>query len=335
MPSPQDCRSTHGDTGHTWALVLAAGDGNRLRSLTTTASGVVVPKQFCSFGKASSLLHAALERAREVAPIERICAVVAKHHEQWWQTLPCTIPARNIVVQPRNRGTGNGILLPLLQILCRDPEALLLVLPSDHYVRNERALALSLREATAQADRDGGRITLLGLTPESADPELGYIVPRNDGNPGVSDVREFVEKPSGAAAGTLIERGGLWNSFIFAARGQTLLRAFEACCPQIVDDMRRIASASSVAMAPSDELESLYGQLPEIDFSRDLIERSASQLQVLRVPPCGWSDLGTPRRVADAITYTPAPAGTSATVVPLVRGFLDLVAQHVQAPIGQ
>lgn len=266
MSLPQDSRSARWDAGHNWALVLAAGEGSRLQALTTTASGMVVPKQFCSLGDGSSLLHAALERACVVAPPERVCTVVAKHHERWWRTLPSTIPARNIVVQPQNRGTANGILLPLLHILQRDPDASLLVLPSDHYVSNESVLALSLQRAMTQTDSTDGRVTLLGLSPESADPELGYIVPVDGNSHGPRDVREFVEKPSTAVAGSLIERGGLWNSFIFAVRGQTLLRAFEAHSPKIVNEMRRIVAGSSVAMAPGAALEAFYERLPTIDF---------------------------------------------------------------------
>ena len=175
---------THWDAGHNWALVLAAGEGTRLQALTTTASGVAVPKQFCSLGGGPSLLHDALQRARAVAPPERICAVVAEQHHRWWQTLSSSIPTQNIVVQPRNRGTANGILLPLLQILHRDADASLLVLPSDHYVRNETMLAESLQQAVAQIDCRHDRIILLGLTPEEADCELGYVVPAVGSGPG-------------------------------------------------------------------------------------------------------------------------------------------------------
>jgi mannose-1-phosphate guanylyltransferase len=334
MPLSQDSESGRSSAGHTWALVLAAGEGSRLQALTTTASGMVVPKQFCSLGDGSSLLHAAIARASAVATPEHICTVVSKHHERWWRTLPSTIPARNIVVQPANRGTANGILLPLLHILRRDPDASLVVLPSDHYVRDEIVLALSLQLAVAQSDPGNGRITLLGFTPESADPELGYIVPMDGNIPGTRDVSEFVEKPSVAAAAALIERGALWNSFIFTVHGQTLLRAFEAHSPRIVDEMRRIVTASNVAMVSSAALEAFYERLPAIDFSRDIIGRCASQLEVLQVPTCGWSDLGTPRRVADAIRRGPPIPSARTAVIPRVRGFLDLVAQHMQAPIS-
>src|SRR5690554_2699609 len=91
MSDRQDPCFDHGDTGHNWALVLAAGEGNRLRSLTTMG-GIAVPKQFCSLNGGVSLLHAAIERARVVAPPERICVVVADHHRHWWQDLSHAIP---------------------------------------------------------------------------------------------------------------------------------------------------------------------------------------------------------------------------------------------------
>jgi mannose-1-phosphate guanylyltransferase len=312
-------------------LVLAAGEGSRLQSLTTTASGIAVPKQFCSLSGGASLLQDAIERARRVVQPDRICTVVAEHHEHWWQSLPQSIPARNIIVQPRNRGTAHGILLPLLQILGRDPEALLLVLPSDHYVRNEAVLGTSLREAVVHAGRHGDRIVLLGIAPEDADGELGYIVPAGEAGSSLREVSEFIEKPSTAVARTLMERGGLWNAFIFAARGRTLLRAFEARCPRTVAEMREVVASPGDDLTRRCELAALYERLSSLDFSRDILAQCPAQLQVLAVPKCGWSDLGTPRRIAEVVNrhnltlHECDPEQTSA------HRFVDLVARHLQA----
>src|SRR5688572_5520353 len=152
MPGAQHRWDIHEDAGHNWAVVLAGGEGSRLRALTTTAAGVAVPKQFCAMGGDESMLAVALRRARQVAAAERTCVVVAEHHRLWWQSLPLGIPAQNLIAQPRSCGTAIGILLPLLQILHRDPQAILLVLPSDHFVRNESVLAASLRKAMLQAE---------------------------------------------------------------------------------------------------------------------------------------------------------------------------------------
>ncbi len=311
--------STHWDAGHNWALVLAAGEGSRLQALTTTASGIAIPKQYCSLDGGSSLLHNAVQRARVVAPTERTCAVVARQHERWWRVLPHSIPANNIVVQPRNRGTANGILLPLLQIVHRDPDASLLVLPSDHYVRNETVLADSLQQAMAQLDRQRSSIVLLGLAPEEADPELGYIVPATPLGPPAREVRQFVEKPSVETARQLMQQGGLWNSFIFAVHGQTLVRAFEERCPQVIACMRDIVARGA---GSGGQLEELYERLPALDFSRDIVQQLPERLRVLAVPPCGWSDLGTPRRVAQVLGQNRAP--NRVATAKHAAGFLDL-----------
>src|SRR5688500_3048139 len=211
MQSSQQRSPVVQSPGDSWALVLAGGEGSRLQSLTTLASGLAVPKQFCSFGGGASLLNDALKRASVIATPERACAIVSEHHARWWQSLPISLPKENLIIQPRNRGTAIGILLPLLHILHRDPDASLVVLPSDHYVRNEAELANSLRTAMREVERRSDRIVLLGLTPEEADPELGYIVPMGEGGPIAREVGQFIEKPSVAGAKTLIERGGLWN----------------------------------------------------------------------------------------------------------------------------
>jgi mannose-1-phosphate guanylyltransferase len=312
---------THWDAGHNWALVLAAGEGSRLQALTMTASGVAIPKQFCSLGGEASLLHDALRRARVVADSQRTCAIVAEHHRRWWQPLQLGIPAANLIAQPRNRGTATGILLPLLQIVHRDPEATLLVLPSDHYVRNEEVLAGSLRSAMTAIERDRSHLILLGITPDEPDPELGYIVADGSSDDDVRPVREFIEKPTVATARALIARGGVWNSFIFAANGQALVRVFEARCPDLIGEMRHILTSMDPRMRRA-RLAELYEQLPALDFSRDILQRSPEQLRVLTVPPCGWSDLGTPQRVVQTVNRVRSDAGAAGQT--RAASFLDL-----------
>ena len=312
-----------GHNEHSWALVLGAGEGKRLRSLTTDARGVAVPKQFCSLAGERSLLHDALIRARTVASPAHTCAIVAADHQRWWEPSLRSLPQENIIVQPDNRGTAIGILLPLAVILRRDPDATLLVLPSDHFVRNEAILSRAISAAMSQAQ--GGEVVLLGIDPEEADTELGYIVPDQPCGDDVQQVASFVEKPQRREAEQTIDAGGLWNSFIFAARGATLFAMLERALPddamQLVELERRVAEGDA---APR-ELADLYQHLPTVDFSREVLQQLPGLLRVMRVPACGWSDLGTPRRVTDVlrrerprIAPDPVTAG----------GVLNLAAQH-------
>ena len=108
---------------HTWVVVLAAGDGTRLKALTTDPDGVAVPKQFWSLSGGPSLLELALERARRVVSPERICVVIGARHQAWWNSLQASVANENVFVEPRNRGTAIGVLLAVLTIVARDARA--------------------------------------------------------------------------------------------------------------------------------------------------------------------------------------------------------------------
>lgn len=312
---------------HTWALVLAAGEGARLRCLTTTSDGVAVPKQFCALQSGPSLLQEALERAAAVAPMERICTVVAQQHRRWWGPALQSLPPANVIVQPENRGTANGILLPLLHILQRDPDAQLVLLPSDHYVRDEATLAKSLHRALGQSATREREIVLLGLEPDEVDPDLGYIIPGEDDR-GALTVRRFVEKPSAAAAQELIRAGALWNVFIVAARGKALLDLFVQSYPQIVAQMGEVAAQDANCTSTPSAAPQVYRTLPDIDFSRHVLQGAERRLRVLPSQACGWSDLGTPERVARILRRTRDAQETfEAREIPL-SAHLSLARQH-------
>jgi mannose-1-phosphate guanylyltransferase len=279
-----------------WAIVLAAGDGRRLSSFTTDERGDAVPKQFCSLNGGPSLLQAALQRARRIVPSERVCAVLARQHERHWQHMLRSLPARNVIVQPRNCGTANGVLLALLHILERDPLAHIVFLPADHYVHEEALLADAMRTA-ANSIRDRDGLTLLGIEPDDIDIELGYIVPGDPLEDGLRRVEQFVEKPTAALARDLIARGALWNSFIFWARATALLELIRGRLPEIVEEMTTALARDRRGNEGMSALEEIYERLPVVDFSRTVMQGAESALRVSTAPTCGWSDLGTPRRV--------------------------------------
>jgi mannose-1-phosphate guanylyltransferase len=272
----------------TWALVLAAGEGSRLRTLTRNERGVAVPKQFCSLQGGPCLLQEALQRAASVASLERICSVVAEQHRQWWAPLLSYLPEQNVISQPQNRGTAFGILLPLLRIVERDPDATVVLLPADHYLSDEEIMAAALRRAAALAHSDPGSIYLLGVEPDEPDSELGYILPSSRGRDGAAGVLRFIEKPNAVRARALLDAGALWNVFIMAASVRTLLSLFDSRFATTIAAMRGFEGA---------HLDSLYQNLRSVDFSKDVLQGRESMLKVLTVPHCGWTDLGTPERV--------------------------------------
>lgn len=321
------------EQANTWTLVLAAGEGTRLRSLTTFASGTPIPKQFCSLFDGPSLLHEAVKRAHAVSDDARTCVVVAQQHRFWWEGALDSVLKENIVVQPQNRGTANGILLPLLYILARDPGAQIVLLPSDHHVRQEPIIAAALRRAVAQLRWRPDQTLLLGIEPQEADPELGYILPGESDGQGVLTVARFVEKPPALQARELIRSGGLWNAFIVASSAPALLALFRRRVPEIVEQMQVAIQQDREAGAAGRAMEQLYRHLPIIDFSRDIVPGQESALRAVRVPSCGWSDLGTPKRVAEAVYGAPRPPTPARSDIRFAR--LSLAAQHSRLLIGQ
>ena len=289
---------------HTWALVLAAGDGMRLASLTTNQDGRAVPKQFCSLNGGESLLQASLRRARQIVPRRRICAIVARSHECYWRATLRSLAQANVIVQPRNRGTANGLLLGVLRILERDPQARIILLPAGHHVLDERSLIRAIRAAEALVRRDTQgtlkrRLLLVGISPEAPDPGLGYIVQGASLGTGIRCVSQFIEKPPAAVARTLIVHGALWSSLILSAHGTAVVASIRECYPDIVDNM--INALRLDATHGTCALEDLYEHLPEVDFSRSIAQGTDSALCVYTAPRCGWTDLGTPQRVGTAV----------------------------------
>lgn len=277
-----------------WAIVLAAGDGTRLHGLTMDRHGAAIPKQFCSLQGGRTLLGDALHRAARVVRGDRVVVVVAAQHQKWWERELAFLPCRNVIVQPENRGTASGILLPLLSILQRDQAAHVAIFPSDHFVREETVLERTMRATLRELC--GDELVLLGITPDRAETEYGWIVPEADGTPRVS---AFVEKPGPAQAEACLRSGAVWNSFLFAAKGAAILALCERRVPGVTASFQS-AFASSVR-GRARAVASLYASLDPVDFSRAVLQGSEHFLRLKVVPSCGWTDLGTPERVAQCL----------------------------------
>jgi mannose-1-phosphate guanylyltransferase len=306
-----------------WVLILAGGEGSRLRQLTTR-DGLSVPKQYCSLTGGQTLLDDAIARSTCVVRPDRVCVIVAAQHRQWWQPLLQDFPSQNVIVQPRNRGTGIGLMYAASHISALDPNARMVALPADHYVRDEDALCGSLRAALVAVQQHPQHVVLLGAQPDHADGELGYVVPSLPGPHGLFQVQRFVEKPDQAAAEQLIRAGALWNTFILAATGRALLDLFVPRYAFAVLEMQALVDRALSGTGNWAEMVSFYERLPSVDFSHDVLAARQYELQVLQVPVCGWRDLGTPRRVAETLKSLPAEHFARAAGAP----FVNLATQH-------
>ena len=278
-----------------WGVILAGGDGTRLKSLTRHIAGDERPKQFCSVFGRTTLLEETQDRvALEVTP-ERTLYVVNRLHEKFYRPVLTT---DNLVVQPGNRGTAPAILYSLLRIKMRDPRATVAFFPSDHYISDNAKFMAQIRSAFDTAAKRPDLIVLLGLEPESPEVEYGWIEPAQavHSHAKVFGVRRFWEKPNRMLAQILQLRGCLWNSFVMVAAVQALLDMIESAIPKLYRSFAALGPLFGTA-AEVKAIELLYGRLAEVNFSHQVLALKPERLAVLKVIGVRWNDLGEPKRV--------------------------------------
>ena len=162
-------------------VVLAGGDGKRLQPFVRKLLGFELPKQYVSFTGNRSMLEHTFDRAEQLISPECLFTVVARDHlghPEVRSQLSGRIP-HTVVVQPMNRETGPGLLLPLTHLLLRYPNSTVAVFPSDHFVLQEDLFAAYVQQAFEEVERYPSRIVFLGVEPTDAEPEYGYILPED------------------------------------------------------------------------------------------------------------------------------------------------------------
>lgn len=277
----------------TWALVLAGGDGTRLRAITRLLAGEPIPKQYCRITGERSMLEATLDRVQPLVPPQRTLVIVNHDHLRLAVPQLAGIPGENVLVQPSNRDTGPGIAWSLLEIRRRHPNARVAMFPSDHYVADDAAFRASVQRALTVIDRHPEKLALLGIEPEDASPEYGYVMPAARLDTTRADafhVASFREKPTPTVAAGLVRAGGLWNSFVMAFRVPRVLALLEQRLPATLH-------ALDVASRLRDSLERHYATEPGWNFSNDFLATVARELVVVRAERTGWSDWGTPNAI--------------------------------------
>ncbi len=288
-------------------IVLSAGSGSRLREFVRQRRGDDLPKQYVNFVGTRSMLEHTYDRVQRSIPELRLFTVVAKDHLKFQEVRRqlAPRPAGTVIVQPANKETAPGVLLPLLHIYKRCPEALVAVFPSDHFVLEKDLFMRHVDDAFGLVESNPSRMILLGLEPQGPEPEYGYIVPGEKIDSSVSDkarrVEVFVEKPSLEAAKKIITSGALWNTMVMVFACKTLLTIIERTAPDLD---RAFRSILDVIGTPDEQrmVEKLYQDVPPLDLSKGVLEvlpfEYRQRLGVLPVRGVTWSDWGTSDRLS-------------------------------------
>ncbi len=274
---------------HVFTLVLAGGSGTRF----WPASRKSRPKQVLGMGPDPSLplIAHTLRRVSPLCPPEQMIVATGEKLVAVTQAALPELAASNFIAEPIAKNTAPCIAWGAQVVARRDPEAVVMVLPSDHHIEDEpefrRILSVALQNAA------GGTITTVGIHPTRPETGYGYIEAEREQAPGVLAVTRFVEKPDLATAERYVAGGKhFWNSGMFFFRAVDMLRAVEEHLPAVHEGLQIIAQAAS--RGPEAEREATaraFASMPSISIDHGIMEK----LTNLAVVPgsFGWSDLGS------------------------------------------
>ena len=267
-------------------VLLSGGSGTRLWPLSREA----YPKQFLPLAGHDTMLQATWQRVADIASAAPI--VVANEEHRFLvaeQLRQIGVPTPSILLEPVGRNTAPAIAAAALQAMSGGDDPLLLVLPSDHVVRDAAAFRAAVAEASAAAEQ--GALVTFGIVPMGPETAFGYIHATGAG-PGVRIVERFVEKPDAATAQSYLDLGGYyWNSGMFLFRASRYLQELERFRPDMLAATRtaweRASHDGDFIRLDRDAFAACAAD--SIDYA--VMERTDTA-QVLPVD-IGWNDVGS------------------------------------------
>lgn len=270
-----------------YAVIMAGGTGTRLWPRSRTSK----PKQFLPLVGKHSMLQETVDRIAPLVAGEQTLVVTGSQYvELTAEQLP-GVPRANIVGEPSGKGSAPAIGLGALAIERDDPDGVMVVLSSDHLIRNVAAFRSAL-EAAEQLANDGWLVTL-GIPPTEPHTGYGYIHRRDSlgtfGGFEAFAVERFVEKPDSATAEEYVRSGEYsWNAGIFVWRADRFMSAVERYLPRLFTQLRAIGDAGGPRDAAG--FAAGWDQIDPVTVDYGIMER-AERVAVIPVD-IGWSDVG-------------------------------------------
>ncbi len=270
------------------ALIMAGGRGERFWPKSRRS----LPKQFLSLTKdGKTMIQLTVERILPLVAIEDIYIATNESYRDLVQTQLPNLPVENIICEPVGRNTAPCIGLGAMHILKKYDDALMLVLPSDHLIKQKTLFVQSLRNACQVAEENGNLVTI-GITPDY--PETGYGYIRFDEETSLGQAYradKFVEKPDLDTAKMYFESGQyLWNSGMFVWKVSSILEKFYEHMPETYEGLRRIQQAFGTEQEES-VLKEEFVKMRSISIDYGILEHADD---IYTIPGTfGWDDVGS------------------------------------------
>jgi mannose-1-phosphate guanylyltransferase len=309
------------ERGNLWSIVLAGGDGVRTKEFIQRWFGHEKPKQYCAFVGTRSMFQHTLDRAANLTLWERVVVVAAQHHQhEVWSQLDRR-PVGMVLFQPKNVDTAAGIFLPLTYVLARDPQATVVIYPSDHFISPEGAFLSAVEDAVRGSNSLGGRPVLLAVRPDGLELEYGWIKPGRvlvwARKAAIHAVETFLEKPDELTAHAARATGSLWNTMVFVAKGKELWSLGWKCFPEMMSRFERLKKAIDTAEGMK-VLDAIYDAMPCRNFSSHVLQCVPERLAVMEMRDVVWSDWGNPARIEGTLDKIGQPMALAEEPLPFL-----------------
>ena len=273
-----------------YAVIMAGGGGTRFWPW----SRQMRPKQVLPILSPRTMIRETVDRVQPLVPPERILIVTSRSQARQLQREVPWIARENLLLEPEGKNTAPCLGLAAVHVQRTSPEAVLIVLPADHYIGAPDKFLRTLQRAAEFASREKYLVTL-GITPTGPETGYGYIqkgpVLGRVGETEVFRAKAFREKPTLQKAKAYLRRGNyLWNSGMFIWRVEVFLEALEKCLPRLYRDMQEV-KASMGKRREWKVLETVYSRCPSISVDYGVMEKAPNV--ALIEARFGWSDVGS------------------------------------------
>lgn len=268
------------------ALIMAGGKGTRFWPLSTEEK----PKQFLNLVGEKTMIQMTVERIMPIIPIDRIFVCTGeKYIDLVKEQLP-NLPEKNIIVEPEGRNTAPCIALSALVIDRYYKDSTMVVLPSDHLIKNENEFRNIIIKGSKFLENNKDGILTLGMKPDRPETGYGYINYGNDIGLGIKEVNKFVEKPNLELAKEYLEEGTyLWNGGMFLWKTRHILNEIKKYAPTTYEALHNLDKVNEEEI--QSYINSNYSKTDSISIDYAVLEKSK---KIFVIPSeIGWDDIGT------------------------------------------
>lgn len=272
---------------HRYCVIMCGGIGSRFWPYSRQEK----PKQFIDLlGTGKSLLQMTYERLLAIVPSTHIVLVTNERYADMVHEQLPQVASENILLEPARRNTAPTVTWAAHHLQARDPEAVMMMTPSDHLITGEAMFAESVTRGFEFVERHDALLTL-GVKPTRPETGYGYIQVGTEVAPGINHVKTFTEKPPLDVAAIFVETGEFyWNSGIFMWKARDIIAAMRQCDPDLADLFDRGGDVFGTAR----EMSFIRENFPACPAnSVDYAVMEVAKNVYVECVPFGWSDLGT------------------------------------------